>query len=935
MTQEQKQVKRAKRYRILKVLFYFLGLPLFIFTVFLTSISMLGHAPYVGTSKITSTIGTLTYFESLLTSPALYGFWLAVVLWLTVSIIHIILSKTVKNRRVRLFTVLVCIFVFMFGGTLLMDTVLDAKLTNLAASAPEGVTIDDYKTELSYYRAHSAQYRDDRTLSLIDAVKNKLNVYNVGLTGGNSGGTATNMENKPITYYNIISDDGETGVDISFRKNNTTGFWELDYDPTDGHNVFCGTDGISKDVEGAQLIRLKPNSAGMLEINGKIYSHYYWVNRGSMQGQPVYIWYTKDMVSDSFTFDPATGVRQIPTTEGPYGPGVYTKAGMLNDGWIFGLDNVMRILEDYYEAQQAFAEWEKQDSKRLSEVRAEMFSSAAERRERYYHGELVDQTTGEAADEWLQALYEQESDYQNRFSLTHGRLDALISQVAALLGDNSLFDYLLKNADELDITYQGFNIGEILAPILKDLAGGMSLRNLLTQLSGIISGMDVDKICGTVAEIFNYLMDRSDIKDIYIVLVYKAQDPWGHDRNNLYLAVVKDNGADAMGTEDDILFKLDLMDALDDPEDPASEYKFDLDKVSKFLSTALNNLLTNYNGGSIKGIVNTVLDLLSNLGILVKDVNVDGVTYKGINILGFDIPLIKVERIDENTVNYIIDIDIGMIARNILSSLYDYTSSIFLPVWEFYDAARWGEDANEYERAVQQMQCQYERAYFEGAVYGKMIASTVIGDSLGTGNYPSSFGFQNLNEVRQFMIDLTYLPKLYPMLAFRDMMLMCGGFVILFYLCSFIAAEKEEQYASGQLVVKKRKKKDKNKKKEESFADEMREDIAALKILDDQPTLFPIEPEQTADTKDAEDMVLPDIDAVATDEKKPAEEITPDEPMATEDGLQAKDAPGDGADIAADEVKAAEGHAPEGAPEQNASEATALPVNENTDKEVH
>lgn len=901
MTQEQKQVKKVKKYRILKVVFYSLGLPLFIITLFLNSTGMLGQTPYNGTSNLTGSLGLLTYYESMVTSPALYGMWLGVALWLTVSIIHIILSKTVKNRRVRMFTVLVCIFVFMFGGTLLMDTVLTAKLATLKENAPIGVTVDDYKTQLSYYRTFSTASRGggkDRAKALVSSVSQKLSVYNVGYTGSNSGGVAVNTENKPITYYNIIDDEGVQGVDISFRQN-SDGFYELAVSDEGGRNDIVPDGDITKEIEGNQLVRLRPNAEGMLEINGKVYSHYFWVNRGSMQGQTVYIWYTKEMMSDSFTFDHATGGRNVPTTDGVYGPGVYTLAGMLNDGWIFGLDNTMRLLEDYYEAQAAFAELEKDPTVDVAEARAEMISNAIERRELYYTGQLADKD-GNFCDPWIQTLYQQEVDYKNRFSLPQGRLDALVAQVGALLGDNHLFDYLLKNAS--DLNFSGWNLGEVLGPILEQLSKGMSLKDLLTQLKSLISSLNVDNITNIVAQVFNVITGRDDINDIYIMLNYKNDDAFGNHHDHLYLAIFKDNGAGQMGTADDVLLDIDFTNAVAPnaaPGNPDSEYVFDLDNLSKFLTNAINNALTKY--GNIKNIIDKVVNLLAKLNILVKTIDVNGAAYKGINILGFDIPLINAAGE--------FDIDVGNIARTILSSLYDYTSSVFMPVWEFYDAAKWGEEVtNPGITELQQMQCQYERAIFEGTVYGKMIASVLIGDSLGTGNYPASFGFQNLNEVRQMMYDLTYLPTFYPLLFYRDSMLMFAGLVILFYFLSFLAAEKEEKYASGELPVKVRKKR---AKKTKSPVDEVRKDIASLTLVEmgtpattpavskDEPTLTPID--------SAEKPAVPPIEG---GESTPAvlEEIRPE--IVSESGTES------GKDTSA------------------AKELREPPVSENTEKEV-
>lgn len=184
---------------------------------------------------------------------------------------------------------------------------------------------------------------------------------------------------------------------------------------------------------------------------------------------------------------------------------------------------------------------------------------------------------------------------------------------------------------------------------------------------------------------------------------------------------------------------------------------------------------------------------------LIKTFNTDdGVRY-GLEISGIKIPLL-----DED---YNFAIDVSSILTGILEGMYFYQSAAIKPVWEFYTWV-----ASDKEQSMALAYQKYERANYEATLYGSMIGSTLIGDNLGAGTYPSSLGLANLTAVRQLKADLSYKPKFYPVYAVRDMLFFFCGFVVLFYFLSFVAQEKELEYANGTAVVEEKKKKAKNPK---------------------------------------------------------------------------------------------------------------------------
>ncbi|MDE6059875.1 MAG: hypothetical protein K2G31_00150, partial [Clostridia bacterium] len=218
-------------------------------------------------------------------------------------------------------------------------------------------------------------------------------------------------------------------------------------------------------------------------------------------------------------------------------------------------------------------------------------------------------------------------------------------------------------------------------------------------------------------------------------------------------------------------------------------------------------------------IINTVL------GLFLKDMDFNGVSYKGLDISGIKIPIIN------NTTGKL-NLDINGILANLLKGFYSYQSSAIKPIWEFYTSEIEqneitydisGKAVDGYKWAAAKHFASFERAEYLATVHGTMIGSVLIGDTLGTGQYPSSFGLSDLQSVQQYKTDMSYQPIFFPLYSFRDMLALFAGMVMLFYFLSFVAAQKEENYATGKTVALTRK-----EKKQLLIEEAMRADSIAL-----------------------------------------------------------------------------------------------------------
>lgn len=753
---QNEQCKKVKLYRTLKVVFYCLGLPLFLLIVIGTATKYIGHDPFMG--EQTGTL--LVRLGALLSGTALHGVWIAFAIWAFVVIVQIIVHFTVKSGRARLMIVTSVTLVAMLGSLLIMDSVFNTKINEIAKSAPAGVTVSDYKTQLSYLNMISGGTDGrDLTRTLMETVGNIKRVYNVDYYAQDKTGTANNIGNNAVYYDTIIADDGTVGVDIGFNPDGSIDF-AGDGDRTNDH----------------VLVRLAPKDAeteknyvvgktGYLEINGVKYSHY-WCQPRTVGDTNIFIWYTKDMMSE--------------LRDGEYGTAMYNQNNMISDGWVFGVENVLKILESYYAAQatinsllsKGIQDGNGGSYTDFAATHQAVIAEAQQRMDDFYAGNI--DINGEYADEWTSALYSQEVKLSENFSLTQRELIALVSQLGAALGDNTLFDWLFGRNGEglsgiLDITplFDMLNRGTTIGGIID------ALKNI-DLLAGALAGVDGASINATVVDVFKTLFPDKGIENICISAVYKGNDMTGFNRTGLYVGIYKcttdGNGAINPVSLDDLLLDINISQDMD------------LDSISALLNTIINNL-------NIGGTLNTVLGLVNTIG----------------GVFGLDLDIL-LNLFDENG-NVV---DLTAFLADLLQSYYYYQSPVF-SIYNFY--VDYTLDEDDPLRIAQEKYAAYDRAYFIGANYGSMIASALLGDTLGAGAYPASFGLTDLAAVQQVITDLSYKVAYYPIFSLREMLLMFTAMVVMFMFFSYMCAIREVEWANGTAEIpEKKSRKKKNKK---------------------------------------------------------------------------------------------------------------------------
>jgi len=827
---DQKQLKQVKKYRILKVVFYSLGFPLFFFATLMASIKYIGRDPFNGSHlwevPILNT-QVFNHFQEGLSSPALYGLWVVAGIWLLVTIVHLIMTKVLKNPRSRMMVVVIVTVVALMGTMFGMDFAFDKsinamidELNSADSQYTTGVTVNDYKTQLAYYTRQTSDKEEIKCYyaQLIAQVERLEKVYAVNMFGYDKCGVAGDMGNTVAYYDELIDDEGNRPKDLITFKQNSDGEWimalEADGNYDNDHLV----------------VELAPNSKGQLEINGKTYSHYFYIEKTPLTSDPVYVWYCIDMYPNHEvqSKDGAiTGLKRV-LTDGAYGEGIYNPNGLFADGYIPSFYNVLEILEDYYAADEIVADI---IQKYNSDVdfdsymgdydtwHEQVLLDAEARREQYY----TDPDSGCSA--FLQELYKSEMSLApERFSLTRGRVDALLAEVGALLGDNGLFDLLFASdgllADLLPAIYNQLRTGYDLGTLITDPATLNTVCSIISALTG--------KTCTGLVVTLQYVEDKGHF---YLGVFNNVSDVATY--NNPVLDLEFSN---------EVLGNAIVRDELGDPVLDAfgnpvinTEYAFDLDHLSALLSNGLTYLLNNAAILSGKTIYETLDGLLAGtVGTIVGLIDssltsADGLYAYLANLLDGLIGGSGALSYDKVTKTW--SFDITALLLGLLNGLYYYQTPAIQTVYEFYV----DESAPVWVQEAQKAMADKDRAYWTGAIYCPTIGSTIIGDELGGANdmnatykYTSDFGLTTLAAVQQLKLDLSYMPIYYPLFTARDMILVFGGVVIMFYFLSFVAAQKEVEYANGTLIVgeKKKKKNKKGKKGAEEYPQTSTDEVA-------------------------------------------------------------------------------------------------------------
>lgn len=757
---DQRSKNKVKLFRTLKVVFYCLGLPLFIFAVIITAATeYVGEFAYAGLAD-TELFASM---KVLFNGTALYGVWVAAGVWLLIAIVHIILVKTVKNRRARTMLVGIVTLVAMLAPVVVMDLVLPVTLDKIAADAPEGVTIASYEDEKGhFYTRTSASWTADgkyesNNYYFITGVEDFLRTYNIGMGGGTKSGVANNTSNVPVRFGDLyIEGEGAPYADSAFANK----------------VVKSGTT-VTVNGESATV----SDSTEQLIVDGTVFADYYY---GTANG----LWYRTSATAQM--------------GDGVYGYASYNSNGMLSDGYVYGIDVALEILEDYYYSQKRMTELSNEATLGGYTIPsdAEIKAAAAQAREEYY-------SENGAASGYEKWLWNKQTAISEDFSLTQAELETVLDALGGAIGE-ALGDELVVLLRSLGGLLSKINLGE--GVVIEKTDNGMVVN--------ITSGETTTRIAVEVAESASMGGER-------VLTIALSGTTFG-------------DGVYELGLDSRLISGLsELLDSL------VANANILRNETTKATYQTVAEIVYDVLNGGGTGTIGTVGTIFGLVGGL-------------ISIIGDITGLITIEAdADGNVTTSTEDMLYGIIT-NLLQGLYWYSSSEIRPVYDFYveGLASLGVNVTSDDAAAQaaaeyaEQLSLYDRAVYEGGMHGYMIGSVIIpgssliaGDTLGNGSYAAAVP-ASYEEVMQFKIELSYKKWLYPLLGVRECLVCFVPFVVLFILLSGMAAEKEMLYATGQESAKKTRKQKKQEKEAAAAA------VGAAGVAEDVQAAGNVPPEE-------------------------------------------------------------------------------------------
>ena len=441
--------KKARNFRGLKIAFYLLGLPLFVASVIIACIPFFNHDPFMANTSS----AMFAKYVAVIFGSGMYGVWLAFAAWLIIALITIIVGNTMKSFRAKTVVVVACILIVMLGSVLVCDLMLDKGIKEIAANAPDGVVVNNYKNQLSFYRTvTSSRKTTTRTLESYTDVLNEevaafLGTYNVFFYDYIFNEKATNAGNTPIytNYYKLKNPASEADK---------------------------------------KLVDAQPNGAGHLVLDGEDYGEqfYYieYTNTTIEDGKEVkhtdYVWFDSDYRAAGTKYGKG-GPQPANMVDGVYGKSYYNTNGLLTDATVPGIQTSINILKSYYEAVDyinahyadvaaQFGYGVEGDVDGL--VQYAVNSQGAINRASYYTVEHADEKVGKYGT--MKDMYEWEMAKAAGFSITADELDGVLHALGKGLGSG--LGFIVDLLTDLPIDVLG---------MLSDIIPGKTLELSFTK----------------------------------------------------------------------------------------------------------------------------------------------------------------------------------------------------------------------------------------------------------------------------------------------------------------------------------------------------------------------------------------------------------------------------------------------------------------------
>ena len=683
--------KRIEIIKLLKYGIYFLGVPLFFLAVIIFAASSVVNLDAYTVDKIKQ--GAIPQISK----AYYYPIWVALALFLIMVGAHIAIALTVKNSRIKTFSMTAVVLVVMLIPLVTIDGVYKSKISKIQ-EANQSIDFKNYEKHLGYVRPRSSKAG---VRSYVSEFQKKLTLFehefNLGKNAQNESNMTGAFGNQPLTYYDFGIDydgDGEVKPAMGPNKNDAE---IIDVKPQDGNYNKKG-----------DLVKGKKKPWLRFEWNGEVY-----------EDRDVEV--SKN--GNRYRYIRKSFVPQW--KNGKYGYALYYQNGELADGYVYSAEVALNILEQYYAAKEVV-------DNREALNRDELIGNAYQRRKDDYDVK------------GLTSLYERETGrVLDKYTLNDEKLDKVIGILVATVGQLKL------PQDLVDILNTG---------------GG---SNLIEEIK---KGVEFKKIPELLPSLLNQF--KSPIMSVLEKLKLE----------NVKLTIKKElNPNNPTNTKPQLRIIM---------EDPANNWNVDtfLDETMTLgkLNEGVNKLLHNVLKGV--GIPDSLVSTLTGL-------------------VGGKLPIEFYSKYEMATGKYI---NIPGTLKKIVKMVYAYRSPVLKPLTDYYVDPEASEDVQQLQKSYAQMDAAME----EGGVRGFQKGSTLIpgssfiaGNKVGAGSTdkPSVAG---LKDVRLFKAELQLLPKMYPMIVLREMLMIFISIALLATFLSCIFAQEEKKWINA-IINSKSKKADK------------------------------------------------------------------------------------------------------------------------------
>lgn len=472
--------KKIEIIKLLKYGVYFFGVPMFFLAVIIFAATSVFQLDAYTVTKIKQ--GAMPGVSK----AYYYPVWVALALFLIMIASHIAIALTVKNSRIKAFSMTAVVFVVMLIPLVAIDGAYKSKISKIQ-NEYTNIGFANYEKHLGYVRPRTTAGAKNYIREFQEKLKRFEGQYNLLRYPQNESNIVGGFGNQPLTYYDFGIDydgDGVLKPAIGSNKNDAV---MIDVKPQNANYNKKG-----------DLVKGKKQPWLKFEWNGTTYED---KDVEVTQNGKTYRYVRKSF---------------LPKWEnGKYGYALYYKNGELADGYIYSVEVALNILEKYHKAKEVV-----DGNTPLN--KEELIENARLRRQQDYENK------------GLSDIYERETGrVLDKYTLNDEKLDKVIGILIATLAELKLPDDLLQmlnmngNSNLIAKIKDGVLIKEI-PSLLPSVLDGVLPKSTITK---ILEKLGLEDVKLTIKKEINPANTSNQNPQLHLIL----EDPNNKWNANVFL----------------------------------------------------------------------------------------------------------------------------------------------------------------------------------------------------------------------------------------------------------------------------------------------------------------------------------------------------------------------------------------------------------------